>query len=269
MALDVNQIIIGDNVIVMKTFPDSCIDLTVTSPPYDNLRDYKGDTFNFEGVVIELFRITKDGGAVVWIVGDATVNGSETGTSFKQAIYFKEIGFSLHDTMIYQKNGLTFPETNRYYPCWEFMFVFSKGKPAKTNLIADKINICSESKIKGKQRNPDSTLRARSGEINNRTIKEKGIRSNIWTYNTGWGHTYSSEYLKAHPAIFPLKLAEDHILSWSNPGDLVLDPFMGSGTTAIAAIKTKRNFIGIEISEEYCNLANKRIEIEKSQPVLF
>ena len=131
-----NKIIQGDCLEVMKSIPDKSIDMVLTSPPYDNLRDYKGYTFNFEGIAQEIYRVLKDGGVCVWIVGDATIKGSETGTSFRQALYFKEIGFNLHDTMIwYKTNPMPYIKKNCYTPCFEYMFVFSKGKPNTFNPI--------------------------------------------------------------------------------------------------------------------------------------
>lgn len=254
-----NKILHGDCLDVMKTFDDECIDLTVTSPPYDNLRTYNGYTFNFEGIAKELYRVTKQGGVVVWVVGDATIKGSETGTSFKQALYFKEIGFNLHDTMIYRKNSLTFPDTNRYYQCFEYMFIISKGKPKTVNLLKDKVNKQANKVITGNYRDINGSLKEMSGSKKQKSIKPQGVRWNIWDYNTGWQHSYTEDFLRGHPATFPEKLAEDHILSWSNEGDIVLDPMAGSGTTLKMAKKNNRNYLGIEISQEYIDIINKRL----------
>jgi len=257
--MEINKIYNENCLETMEMMPDGFIDLTVTSPPYDNLRTYNGYSFDFEAVAKELYRVTKQGGVVVWVVGDATVKGSETGTSFKQALFFKEIGFNLHDTMIYRKNSLTFPDTNRYYQCFEYMFILSKGKPKTSNLLADKPNKQANKCVTGNYRDIDGSLKEMSGSKKKRTIKPFGIRWNIWEYNTGWQHSYTEEYLRNQPAIFPEQLANDHIISWSNEGDLVYDPFMGSGTTAKMAILNKRNWIGSEISQEYCEIAEKRI----------
>ncbi len=270
-----NRIICGDNVEVMCGMPDNCIGLTVTSPPYDNLRDYNNEvTWNFEKfqeVAKELFRITKPGGVVVWVVGDATINGSETGTSFRQALYFKEeIGFNLHDTMIYQKDSCPFPETNRYYPAFEYMFIFSKGKPKTVNLIADKPNKRYGEKITGTDRNSDRTLKPHTAVKNktNGTVKKFGVRTNVWLYGVGKWKVTKDEYAYKHPAIFPEQLANDHIISWSDPEDLVFDPFVGSGTTCKMAILNGRKYLGIDISEEYCQIARKRIKYAKKQQSL-
>jgi site-specific DNA-methyltransferase (adenine-specific) len=263
----INKIIRGDCLEVMKEMPSECIDLVVTSPPYDNLRDYKGYCFDFERTAKDMFRILKQGGVLVWVVGDATVSGSETLTSFKQAISFREIGFNLHDTMIYQKDGLSFPETTRYYPSFEYMFILSKGKPKSINLLRDKKNKWGGAKVKGHQREKNGELKQRSrhGEM----LHDYGIRTNVWIYGTGWNKTTKDEIAFKHPAMFPERLAADHILSWSNEDDTVMDPFSGSGTTAKMAKDLGRNFIGIEISDEYCAIAEERLRILDMQPKLF
>lgn len=255
-----NEITCGNCIDVMKKIPDGSIDLTVTSPPYDNLRDYKGYTFDFESIARELYRVTKEGGVVVWVVGDQTTNGSESGTSFRQALYFKEIGFNLHDTMIYEKNGAPFPEVNRYYQCFEYMFVFSKGKPNTTNLLKDRKNKWAGSFGKRSQRLADGTLQQKDAI----ECEEYGIRFNFWRMNGGYGYTTKDETAYAHPAMFPEVLAQDHILSWSNEGDTVLDPMCGSGTTCKMAHNFKRNYIGIDISEEYCKIARDRLSGQSS-----
>ena len=258
--MEINKIYQGDCLELMKQIEDNSIDLVITSPPYDNLRIYNGYSFNFEGIAKELYRVTKDGGVVVWIVGDATIKGSETGTSFKQALYFKEIGFNLHDTMIYEKNGSSFPsrrDGNRYTQIFEYMFVFSKGKPKSATLICDK-----ENRWKGFTSFGKSKIRDKNGELKEREMKpvpDFSPRNNIWRYSTGKNYSTKDEVAFQHPAIFPEKLAEDHILSWSNEGDTVLDPMCGSGTTCKMALLNKRNYLGFEISEEYCKIANDRL----------
>jgi DNA modification methylase len=253
-------IVQGDCLTELQKLVGDSVDLTVTSPPYDNLRDYTGYSFNFEGIAKELYRITKTGGVVVWVVGDATIDGSETGTSFRQALYFKEIGFKLHDTMIYEKNGAAYPagvKSTRYSNVFEFMFVFCKGKIKTHNLIKDKSN-----KWAGTSTFGESTNRQADGSLKSsgkRTVGDFGFRDNIWRINNGKGFG-GDDFSNRHPAVFPETLANDHILTWSNAGDIVLDPFTGSGTTGKMAILNNRQFIGIEISEEYCELARQRIE---------
>jgi site-specific DNA-methyltransferase (adenine-specific) len=243
-----SKIIKGDCVSVMRSWEDNVIDLTVTSPPYDNLRDYNGFSFDFEKVANELFRITKEGGVVVWIVGDATIKGSETGTSFKQALYFKEIGFNLHDTMIWHKHSFNYdPRRHRYKQHYEFMFILSKGKPRIFNPIKDVPVKTAGQLKKSSKRLPNGKIRD-YGYIK---MNDFQARSNIWYI--------PQETKSSHPAPFPEKLAEDHILSWSNEGDLVLDPMCGSGTTCKMAKLNNRRYIGIDCSEEYCSIAKQRI----------
>ena len=251
----------------MRQLPDKCVDLVVTSPPYDNLRTYNGFVFDFENIAKQLYRIIKDGGVVVWVVADATINGSETGTSFKQALFFKECGFNLHDTMIWKKPNAVPLTHNRYDPCFEYMFIFSKGKPATFNAITE------ECKYKGQigKRNLNtksaidnmSSTRLREEQT---IVKSTKYRKNIWEFVVG---VEKEEETGKHTAIFPSQLANDHIISWSNPGDIVFDPFMGSGTTAKMALRNGRQFIGTEISAEYVEIANKRIEAERAQLKLF
>jgi len=237
-----------------ENIPDNFIDLTVTSPPYDNLRTYKGFVFDYQSMFKELYRITKPGGVVVWVVGDATINGSETGTSFRQALYFKDVcGFNLHDTMIYHKdNPAPVGGHNRYYQAFEYMFVLSKGEPKTFNPILrprrNKWNDKRTVRYKGVTRNKD-------GEFEKRLVKVNEVvkKQNLWTYVVSGGSSSTDRIAHQHPAVFPEQLAADHIISWSNPGDIVFDPMCGSGTTCKMAWLNKRNFIGIDISEEYIN----------------
>jgi len=247
----------------MKRMDDCFIDLTITSPPYDNLRDYKGYSFDFESIAKELYRVTKEGCVVVWIVGDATIKGSETGTSFKQALYFKEIGFNLHDTMIYKKNSP--PLTHkRYEQNFEYMFILCKGKIKTFNPIYRK-------KIYKDTRTETQNRREKNGEFSKgfRSKAKETIKGNVWKYSVGGGISTKDKIAFKHPAIFPEQLVKEHIYSWSNEGDLIYDCFMGSGTTAKMAHLQKRNWIGSEISKEYTKLANKRIKIFTNQTSLF
>jgi len=267
LEVPLDTIICGDNCAVLRTFKQECIDLVVTSPPYDNLRTYEGHEWNFEEVAQQLWRVIKVGGVVVWIVNDATVKGSETGTSFRQVLRFMEIGFKLHDTMIYKKTTLTFPETNRYYPNFEFMFVLSKGRPKSVHLIADRKNKTAGEKVHSRERMPDGSLERMRGARKGSVTKDVGVRWNVWEYGTGLGHSAKESIAFKHPAIFPETLVADHIRSWSNEGDVVLDPFNGSGTTTKMARNLGRRYIGIDISEKYCAIARKRFpDCNKSFP---
>jgi site-specific DNA-methyltransferase (adenine-specific) len=259
VSLELNKIYNMDCLEGLKQLPDNYIDLTVTSPPYDQLREYKGYSFDFESIAKELYRVTKNGGVVVWVVGDETIKGNETGTSFKQALYFKEIGFNLSDTMIYYKTDVAFPRFGhkKYPAAFEYMFVFSKGKIKTFNLIKDKPNKLAGTVMSGTVRQKDGTTKP--SYANGKKVSEFGSRSNVWGYSTGKGKSSADEIAFEHPAIFPEKLAEDHIISWSNEGDLILDPFMGSGTTAKMAKLNNRNFIGFEISPDYVEISTKRL----------
>ena len=251
----------GDCLEVMKNIPNNSIDLVVTSPPYDNLRSYNGNIEQwcfdkFKKIANELFRVTKDGGVVVWIVGDSTIKGSETGSSFKQALYFKECGFNIHDTMIWQKIS-PFQHHNRYIPAFEYMFVFSKGKPKTANIIKDRKNKYANQKVHGTERQRNGKTKPLSDVQKSKVVKEYGSRLNIWDISN------EKKNKTGHPAVFPEQLAHDHIITWSNENEIVLDPFMGSGTTGVACINTNRKFVGIEIDDTYFETAKKRIENEE------
>jgi len=257
-SMEINKIYRMDCLEGLRKLSDKSVDLVVTSPPYDDLRDYKGYLFDFENTARELFRVLKEGGVIVWVVGDATKNGSETGTSFRQALFFMNLGMNMHDTMIYEKNSMSMPDVVRYYSIFEYMFVFSKGKPKSINLIADKKNRWAGSRSFGR-----TSVRNKDGSLTKKGVcitKEFGIRNNIWRYNVGFGYTTKDDYAFEHPAMFPEQLAKDHILSWSNEGDLVLDPFAGAGTTLKMAKQNNRKYIGFEISEDYVKICLKRLQ---------
>ncbi len=257
--MDKFKLYLGDCLERMKEIPDSSIDLTVTSPPYDNLRTYNG-TLNdwtpekWQAIIRELFRVTKQGGVVVWIVGDATINGSETGTSFRQALYAMDCGFRLHDTMIYQKSTPPLSH-NRYEQNFEYMFIFSKGKPKTFNGIRESREYMDKRKNKAFGKNKDDSI-----DYGFSSKRETRLKRNVWKIFAGGGS--SDAMASRHPAPFPEKLANDHIISWSNEGDTVLDCFMGSGTTGKMAILEGRRFIGIEREPNYFQIAQNRIQRE-------
>lgn len=250
------QLHLGDSARVLATFPADSIDLTVTSPPYDNLRDYGKDfypnSFNWQTVISELYRVTKPGGVVVWVVGDATINGSESGTSFRQALYAMGVGFNLHNTIIWAKGGFTSPQSTRYPKTFEYVFVWSKGKPKTVNLIKDRKNKKQGEWNAGtrRQKNGETIPRGR-----NYRQSENGVRFDVWDISPE-----TSGLKRDHPAQFPESLARDHIISWSNEGDTVLDCFLGSGTTGKMAMIHKRKFIGIELDPDYLDIAHTRIK---------
>lgn len=254
---ELDNIYCGDNASLMSQMPAACIDLVVTSPPYDNLRTYNGYAWDFAAVSAQLWRVIKPGGVVVWVVGDATVNGSETGTSFRQALGFMALGFNLHDTMIYRRQG-RFPDATRYWQNFEYMFVFSKGQPKTINFLMQR-NKYAGQKITGGKRERDGSITLHHGAMNGKTRNEEGRRGNVWEYSAGAGHMGDDELTKSHSARYPEALARDHILSWSNPGDVVLDCFVGSGTTAKMAMQNGRHYLGFDCSQEYVDLARKRV----------
>jgi site-specific DNA-methyltransferase (adenine-specific) len=253
-----NTVVCSDAVDFLKKLPENSIDLTITSPPYDTMRSYKGYEFDFEEMSSELYRITKPGGVLVWIVGDQTVKGDETGTSFKQALRFKEVGFKLFDTMIYLKTPRGAVGSNKtYWQTFEYMFVLSKGMPKTINLIIDRENKDARDGDSSTKRYPDGSLR----KLKRAGYSKFGRRTNVWEYLIGKGHSATDNLAYQHPAIFPEKLASDHIISWSNPGDLIFDPMCGSGTTLKMAKSLDRNFIGVDVSSEYCALAKSRLNL--------
>jgi len=262
--MEINNIYNENCLDTMKRMDDNFIDLTVTSPPYDNLRKYNGYSFDFENIAKELYRVTKDGGIVVWIVGDATIKGSETGTSFRQALYFKEIGFNLNDTMIYRKLNYLPVTSCRYEPQFEYMFILSKGKVKTFNPIM-KPNKSAGNKGGTHRHNGNDLEKLHT---NNGIIKKEGRRTNVWDVACGSMNSKDKISFK-HPATFPEKLANDHIISWSNEEDIVYDCFMGSGTTAKMCVLNNRKYIGSEISKEYVDLANERLIKYKTQNKLF
>lgn len=250
------MIICGDSAVELTKFSDNYFDMILTSPPYDNLRSYKGYSFNFEKIAQELFRVLKPNGTMVWVVGDATIKGSETGTSFKQALYFKEIGFNLYDTMIYEKQNPIPQNHKRYEQCFEYMFVLTKGTPKTFNPIKVPCKTAGNHENWGNRKtvmDNNQCRRHRGTEI--RITKDTKQHTNVFIYSVGGSKT-------GHPAVFPLQLALDQISTWSNENDLVLDPFCGSGTTGVACKNLNRNFVGIEISSDYVDLASDRIAKE-------
>ncbi len=258
-TITLNKLYAEDCVTFMEKLDTNSIDLTVTSPPYDNLRDYRGFNFEFHDIARQLYRVTKRGGIVVWVVGDKIQNGNKSLTSFKQALYFQEIGFNVHDVMIYQKKNTPFMRSNAYTNCYEFMFVFSKDfvktfHPIKEPTVRNGLEMLPFNK--------------KADGINKKVLKElkkEKTRMNIWQYAVGLGGTTTDKNAFKHPAVFPEKLAEDHILTWTNEGDLVFDPMVGSGTTAKMAKKNNRQYLGCDISKEYIKIAKERINAVTKQ----
>ncbi len=264
-TLGLNNIYCEDCVTFMQNLPDNFINLTVTSPPYDNLRNYNGYSFNCELIAKELFRITKNGGVVVWVVGDKIEKGNKSLTSFRQALLFQEIGFNVHDTMIYKKKNTPFMRSNAYTNCFEFMFVFTKGSPATFNPIKEKTVRSGEEML---------VCNKKADGVNNKVLgklNSEKTKTNIWEYAVGLGGTTTDRIAFKHPATFPEKLAEDHIITWTNEGDIVFDPMSGSGTTCKMAMLNGRRYLGCDISEEYVEISKKRISgyVDSAKQIKF
>lgn len=256
------RILHGDCVERMKELPPSSVQLCVTSPPYDDLRTYGGHSWDFEATARELFRVLCDGGIVCWNVGDSVVDGSETLTSAKQKIFFREqVGFRIHDTMIYEKSNPGNPSDRqgRYNQVIEYVFVLSKGKPRAFNPIRDKRNVSFGVMRFGKKTRRDPNGKHNGFFSGRKPAAEFGLRGNCWRGNTAAQETPCSA--REHPAKMPKWLARDLILSWSNPGDTILDPFAGSGTTGKAAIENARNAILIEINETYLPVIERECDV--------
>ena len=251
-SIKINNLYVADCSDFMRRMPSDFVDLTVTSPPYDGLRHYNGYAFDFEAIAAELFRITKPGGVVVWVVGDKIKSG-RTLTSFRQGISFQDIGFHMHDVMIYQKKNTPFMRSNAYTNAYEFMFVLSKGSPKTFNPRKEK-TVRNGYEMVVYNKGPDA--------VNKKILKElkkEKTRTNIWSYAVGMGGTTTDKIAFNHPAVFPEKLACDHILSWTNEGDIVFDPMCGSGTTCKMAFLNKRYYIGVDICAEYVEIAKERL----------
>lgn len=251
--MKLNNIYNDDCVHFMSTMSDESIDLTVTSPPYDNLRNYNGYKFETEPIAKELYRITKKGGVCVWVVGDKIIKGNKSLTSFKQALIFQKIGWNVHDVMIYKKKNTPFMRSNGYTNCFEYMFIFSKGSPKTFNPIKT-ATVRSGNELLVHNKGADGLNKKTMGTLNTEKVK-----TNIWEYAVGLGGTTKDKIAFKHPATFPEQLAQDHINSWSNPGDLVFDPMSGSGTTCKMALLSGRQYLGCDISDEYVAIAKERI----------
>jgi len=255
--MEINKIYNENCLETMAKMPDNFIDLTVTSPPYDDLRTYNGYCFDFENVAKQLSRVTKIGGVLVWVVNDKTQKGSETGTSFRQALFFMDCGFRLHDTMIWEKKNPipNDPRQNRYIQATEYMFVFSKNAPKTCNYITEPCLMAGIDAGTGTARKQNGDVRTdRKEKRKGKVVKDLKPLTNVWRYSNG-------TICKEHPASFPEQLANDHIVSWSNENELIYDCFMGSGTVAKMSILNKRNYIGSEISKEYCEIAEQRLKM--------
>lgn len=260
-----NKVACGEAGSFMKTMPDSIVPLTVTSPPYADLRKYKGHGFDFEPIAKELWRVTADGGVLVWIVGDVMDKDSETGMPERQKLHFMDLGFKCHDTMIYRKQNYMPRRQRRYQQEFEYMYVFSKGKPKTFDPIKEKCRYAGVKSTGKYFEQPDTEIpyRASAKDGISKKIAEEKVIGNVWSHwvgnNTGEDQCMpDGDY---HPARMPLKLAKDHIQSWSVKGDVVFDPMCGSGTTLLAANHLGRGYFGIDVSSEYVAFASKRLQL--------
>ena len=256
-----NKVICTDCVNGMRDLPDNCIPLTVTSPPYDGLRKYGRHDFDFRAIAQELWRVTKPGGVVAWVVQDAIVNGSETGTSARQKLFFQKLGFRIYQSMVFEPSGYSSVSTVRYGVALQNIFVLSKDKPGYVNLICDRRNRSAGLWVQHAKRTVDGELRLQ----NRRRTRTWGVRGPIWRYSVGGHHTTKDRFAFDHPALMPEKLAEDLIISFSRPGDLVMDPMCGAATTLKMALLNNRRFLGFEIHETYYRLAQKRLSVAKEE----
>ena len=257
MVVRLNSIVNGDCLEVLSKIPEESVDMVVTSPPYDNLRSYGGYEFAFEEIAKELVKVLRVGRVIVWIVSDATIGGSETGTSFKQALFFKELGMNLHDTMIFRKrNAIPQIYRKRYTNEFEYMFVFSKGKVQIHNHIMVP-TLHGGLKLKSTTYKNYSKGDQKRKKLAN-PVKETKLKGNIWEYVVG--KKKIDQFAKRHPAPFPVQLAYDHIVSWTDKGELVLDPMCGIGSTCVAAKLAGRRYLGVDVHEEYCCLAEERLK---------
>lgn len=248
------RLLLGDCLSHLKGIASNSIDLVVTSPPYDDIRNYQGTLgWDFSSIAAQLFRVIKSGGVLVWIISDQTKDGSESGTSFSHCLAFRDLGFLIHDTMIWKKHCSPFQHKNRYIQAFEYMFVLSKGKPKTANLIKDRKNKWAGTRVHGTERQVSGSIKPMSEVQKSKFVKEFGARENVWEI------FQEKKNKTGHPAVFPIRIAEDHIRSWSNPGEIVMDPFMGSGTTGLACASLGRQFIGIEINPEYFEIAKQRL----------
>ena len=261
----INRIICTDCVAGMKQLPDCCIPFTLTSPPYDNLRDYGGHKFNFEAVAAELWRITMQGGVVVWVVGEQIRKGSESGTAARQKLHFLDLGFSVSTMIMAIKRG-QFSHGVRYPACFDYAFVMSKGRPRHVNIIRDKPNRCVGARPKRRARRADGIMVSKSPPPG-WSVGEFGERINVWFYDVGWKKTTKDSFAHDHPAMMPEKMAEDHVLSWSRPGDIVFDPMCGAGTTLKMALLNNRKYLGMEIYQPYVDIAKKRLKLARNEHV--
>lgn len=266
MNLPINTILHGDSAEVMQSFPDKCIPLTVTSPPYAKMRLYGGHDYTwetFKSVATQLVRITMEGGVICWVVRNQIVKERENLQAEKEKLFFADdLGLWPHQTIIGAPKGVPLPQSRRYASNFDYVYVFSKGHPRIVNIIRDRRNSrFGDLKSNRLIRESNGSERlACGGEY---AIAKWGFRSNLWSYSTGGNHTATDRISAKHPARMGEPLAEDLIISFSKPGDLVFDPFAGAGTSLKMALLNQRQWLGVEIFDEYVELIEKRMRLAK------
>ena len=260
MQIQVNKIICEDNITYLKTLPDECIDFVITSPPYDALRDYNGYKLDLHGLGVELLRVLKDGGICVMVIQDSTRDFAKSLTSFRTIVdWCDNIGFRLFECNIYNRQGTEGAWwKKRFRVDHEYMPIFLKGKRPQ---YFDKENIKIPSKHGGKIMT-GANIRTKNGQTGSRKVKINPTKcpGTVMTFGNTCGG--ESKLKSKHPAVFPNMLAYDMIECFCPEDGTVLDPFNGSGTTTLAAKCLGRNYIGIDVSEEYNKIARERLETE-------
>ncbi len=251
-----NKIILSDCRDGMAALSNECIPFTLTSPPYDGLRTYDGlADWNFMDVAKELYRITMQGGVVVWVVQEQIIDGSESGETSRQRLAFANIGFRLHHTMVMGKLGGIQFSSNRYGRPLEYAFILSKGPPRYFNPLRDRPNKEAGRVKVFLNRNRDGSF----APVKRTQVHPYGLRGSIWFYPTGKNNSAKEDYAFEHPALMPEQMAEDDILSWTKVGDLVFNPFAGAGTALKMALLNHRSYLGFEINPKYVEIARRRL----------
>lgn len=251
----------------MEMLPDDCVDLVVTSPPYDAVRKYNGFAFDLHQTGAQIHRVLKDGGIAAMVIQDQTKDFGKSLTSFRTIIdWCDSFGFKLFECVIYRKNGSEGAWwKHRFRVDHEYIPLFLKGdRPA----YFDKQPLRVPSKHGGKVMSGSGNRRtdgATNGTVR-REINATKCRGTIWNYLMAGD---KNPLKRKHPAVFPDAIPSDLIQCFCPPGGIVLDPFIGSGSTAVQALKHERHFIGFDISQEYCDLCNQRLEKDVETATLF
>ena len=255
-----NSIVLGDCVEGMRSLPPDLVPCTVASPPYGALRHYHGNhQFDFEAAAAELWRITRPGGVVCWVVREEVVDGSESGEASEQRLFFRDLGFRLHQTIVMERYGSRARSPGRYGESLEYAFILAKGKPATVRLLRDRRNKTAGKLVTATHRYPDGSYRVQRYEVD-----EWGYRKAVWYFAQGM-HVATDPVARLHQAPMPEAMAEDLILSYSREGDLIFDPFAGVATTAKMALLNHRNYFGYEINAIYHARGEERLRAARME----